>query len=278
MPFVVWNIVAFLVGITFFKLTQQNFGDVASMNSLPNIIDGLLGLHRLPANIPIYFLRDLFVIMAFLPLLHFLVRHKGLLAVFLVTIIYVFKDQPGIIFVINELGDRFAIIYRLDTLIFFMFGYGLAFHSVFIISKSKSLNAITGLTLIFLTVFFSYWILELKLNAHNFGPWRTGFGVIFVVSIPVLFALLVAIKSNTLGRILSYLSPYSFTLFLSHYISAHLFSWLVLLASPIVINEQSPLWIQAILLVFYLAFIIGFAIVVRTLWYSSKAKLTLQLN
>lgn len=272
-PFVVWNFIAFLAGLIVLKLTSHNPGDVASMNSLWGVIDGVLGLFRMPANPPIYFLRDLFLIMTALPLIHFLISRKLLLGIFLAALIYIFKDLPGVILVINESGDLFPIIYRWDTLVFFIFGYGLAFHGAFIISRSKALNTAVIVVLGLLSVFFADLILEFRPTGFAFGPWRTGFGAIFILAIPVLFALLISIKGNVLGKCLAFLSPYSFTLFLSHNLSSHIFYWLVRLYSPITISEQSPLWIQATLLTLYLAFIISFAIMVRKVWHILKAKL-----
>lgn len=276
LPFVVWSGISLIIGLIVNRLTGHNPGGVTDAFNLFGFFDGMLGLTRVPFNPPIYYLRDLFLLMVAVPLIHHFCRSKwimlGLLVAYLSYFLVFTQDLPGFIVPYGDADKFFVITYRWDSAIFFALGYVFAYRALSLPETNFLIDLPVAIHLLILSV-----ILTMLLSLYNpigfpFTPWRAGFGAVFVLALPTIFNTLLRTKDTWFGRFLNFLSPYSFILFLSHIPSSTAYYWIVKGGLGLDITERSPLAQQLIYALCYLAFCTLMAIAIRHIWKAIKPK------
>lgn len=278
LPFIVWSCISLIIGLIVNKLTGHNPGGVTDAFNIFGFFDGMLGLTRVPFNPPIYYLRDLFFLMVAVPLIHHFCRSKwimlGLLLAYLSYFLVFTQDLPGFIVPYGEAGKFFVITYRWDSAIFFTLGYFFAYRALSLPETNFLIDFPVAMYLIILSA-----VLTMLLSIYNptgfpFTPWRAGFGVIFVLALPTIFNTLLRTKDTWFGRLLNFLSPYSFILFLSHTPTSTIYYWAVKSGIGLNITERSPLVQQFLYGICYLVFCTLMAIAIRHTWKAIKPNKT----
>lgn len=265
-PFIVWNVIA--LGLV---LISTRFMSGESFNGALDYIRAIFGLYRLPINPPTYFLRDLFLIMACVPLIHFLCQKPKLLLLALAAYLYAFWNEPEIVLYINSFPV--PVIFRSDSILFFTLGYFLALHK-YAIPRFDAYTSLVCLALVtIIGVFCSMLMTATNPSDRDYVVGRAAIGIVFVLIAPAIFWGLLAIRETLAGRVLHYLSPYSFTLFLSHILSAQVFIYLIRNKLNWLVNESYPIWQQTLFILCYLVFVSVAAIFILNSWQWFLAKL-----
>lgn len=258
-PFIVWNSIALLM-----VLIKAPFVGNEALHGVMDYVSAIFGIQRLPINPPTYFLRDLFLIMACVPLIHWLCQKPKILLPTITAYLYVFWNQPEIGFYIGE--TPVTLTFRTDSILFFSLGYFLALHNIQI-PRFNGYSSIVCLLLITVIGVFTSMLLTAT-NPHDviYVIGRSLIGAVFVLIAPAIFSVLLAIRSTLLGKFLGYLSPYSFTLFLTHILSAQVFTLVTRHRFQWLVNESYPVWQQSLYILSYLIFVSITAIVILTVW------------
>ena len=272
LPFIIWNLLAFAIFTFIIKLPMPDMRGMSVPPSTWDYLNGYFGIRRVPFNAPTYFLRDLFLLMLALPLIHRICQRWWVLALVSIMIIAIFHDLPAIVFPVNRDGLLVALFYRWDTPIFFAMGYAVALRGYQLPNLSKtSCRTITGLLLLVgvgISMAISYYT-----PTSDFLKWRAAMGLLFILALPWLLTSLLNIKHSAFGRFLNWLSPYSFMIFLSHGPFSMIFAFIIIKVLGHPITERSPIWQQTIYTLAYLAFSIMIAVVLLTLWRKRPALL-----
>ena len=265
-PFIVWNVIALLL----LSALSRNTG-IADPHNVIDYIRAIFGLYRLPINLPTYFLRDLFLIMACLPLIHLLCKKPVLLLVALVPYLFFYWNQPSVGFYLGDLP--IPLTFRTDTPLFFILGYFIALHNVNIPRFSGYASFVCVVFITAIGVFTSMLLAALKPPALFYVMGRALMGAAFVLIAPAIFYGLLRVRSQFIGRLLAWLSPYSFTLFLTHILSAKGFGYLIHHKLHWKVNETYSIWQQSLYIVSYLVFVTLAAIVIFKTWHYMIAKM-----
>lgn len=263
-PFIVWNTLLLIGGWAAYKLIGLNISNAASVASVSSIIHNIFGIYQLPINAPTYFLRDLFMIMLILPVIHFACKTPIRFILSLGFYLFLFWDQPGITLYLPNLV--IPVTFRSDMVPFFMVGYFLAVHNQSV-PRLSLYSSVSHLILIaIIGVLFSIAMSGLNPSPVQFVQWRALVGTLFVLIAPTILVVLITIQHTLMGRLLAWLSPYSFTLFLSHSISAYMYIMLVRSILGWKVAESSPVYEQILYTLCYLSFVTLGAILTLNIW------------
>lgn len=267
-PFMVWNAIALAL-----MVIAAPFVGGETFNGVMDYISAIFGFQRLPINPPTYFLRDLFLMMVLAPLIHVLCKKIWVLLTAVVVYIFIFWNQPGITFYID--GTAIPLTFRADSILFFTLGYFLALHNIQI-PRFSGYNSIASFILItVIGVFTSMLLTATNPSGGIYVIGRALIGALFVLIAPAIFWGLLAIRSNIFGRLLERLSPYSFTLFLTHILSAQVFILLTRHQFKWFVNESFPIWQQTLYILSYLVFVSVAAVITLKVWQCFLGKLNL---
>ena len=263
-PFLLWNAIALLIAWVFFSLWQIDYGNMASRDSAWAFARSLLGIYQLPINPPTYFLRDLFTIMLVVPVIHVCCKKWWRLLPVMMLYVALFWHQPGVTIHVHEWV--IPLMFRADMVLFFVFGYALAQHRIAV----PRVGAYSICTCFILILVFGG-LVSMMLAAFSPSPraflqWRTVIGALFVCIAPAVLVGLLSIKNTLVGRFLAFFSPYSFTLFLSHILTANGFYFVLRKGFNLSVNDGSPWYVLMAYLVAYLVCVSSVAIVILTLW------------
>ncbi|MBJ7551504.1 acyltransferase family protein [Marinomonas ostreistagni] len=263
-PFFVWNIIALCFFLGLYKAFGLQYADVTSIDSFWETCKALLGIYRLPVNAPTYFLRDLFMIMLILPVIHLICQKSWLFVLAAGYYLVYFWNDPGI--TLRILDWVIPLTFRMDMVLFFALGYFLAVKQIDCPKVSRYSALVYGILLGVLGLLFSMALSGLNPAPEVYVQWRMLLGGLFVCAAPAILVCLVNSKDTPFGKLLGKLSPYSFILFLSHSVSSTLFSIFTLNILHWHVNERSSSWEQTSYILMYLATVSIGAVVVLLFW------------
>lgn len=258
-PFIVWNLIALIL-----VLISTRFMSGETFSGVWDYIRAIFGFYRLPINPPTYFLRDLFFIMACAPLIHLLCKRPKLLLISVAAYIYVFWNQPGFGFYIGD--TPVPLTFRTDSILFFTLGYYLALHQQGIPRFTGYASLVCLVLITIIGVFTSMLLTATNPPGNIYVIGRAAIGMVFVLIAPAVFWGLLALRTTIIGKLLNWLSPYSFTIFLSHILSAQVFIYLARRKLNWLVNESYPIWQQTLFILAYLVFVSLAAILILTIW------------
>ena len=264
-PFLFWNAVALLVCWLGYKVTGFNMAQIADVNSGYAVLSKLIGLDlQLPVNAPTYFIRDLFVIMLLLPVIHWVCSNAYATVIVLGMYLVLLWFIPGIAY----FGEAFSahILFRQDMIVFFVLGYYIARHGLPIPSASGYTICVCTTLMIVIGVLISMYLAAFKPDMMGFMRVRFFCSLLFVLTAPALLCLLLKLKGYALGRLLSFLSPYSFTLFLSHILTGQVLYFIAHHFAGLQISEASSFWAIGLFALLYCLVISIGAIVLLEIW------------
>ena len=216
--------------------------------------------YRLPANQPLFFLKDLFTCFLLLPLLLAVARIRYLnIAVFLwMAYKCIYLKSVFIVPVYPLWFFRFDIVFAFYT------GILLVLNHKSLIIENRRLNfALLGAFLLSCALASAAYVAGSKAEYDEIFLWLNfSVKVISVFGCIALMSLLQA-GSNPLTRALEFLSPYAYTLFLTHAISFTLFHrlYLRLFGAPEFFGVSGSLYLLGIF-----ASAIVAAIAAREIW------------
>lgn len=263
-PFIVWNLIVLVAGFAAYRWFNINIAGVPSIDSVKSAIFAVVGIYRLPINAPTYFLRDLFMIMLITPFIHLACQRLDRFIALFLAYLLIFWQSPGLSF--SLFGVIIPLTFRMDMVLFFALGYLLSVRR----HSCPKVTGYTGVTFAILMgafgLLFSMAVSGLNPSAPEFVQWRMLLGALFVCVAPALILGLVKIKQTVLGQVLWRLSPYSFTLFLSHTISAHVFMIIVRSKLGWLVSERSVIIEQVFYALLYLTFVSIGAVVILKVW------------
>ena len=265
LPFLIWNVIMLLF------LQHLNAGHevdigglIAQLETPRDFFSAVIGYNRLPINAPTYFLRDLFLILLCVPAFVLLTAHKHL-AVALTLILGVLTltvFPPVIVF-----GNH-GILYRNDMAFFFLAGFVFARHG-FILHRQPDWKAAAGVSA-FLAgcAFAAFWLVEHKPDLLEYLRYRPAFGMFLLLVLPYIVSTIGHHRAAWPIRALSRLSPYSFTIILSHKLVAYfLMAGLDNPVSRTISDSQlsnfSPIAHQLAFTAFYTGLCIVFGVVIK---------------
>lgn len=264
LPFIVWNLIVLLVGFIMYKGMNHDLAGVSAIDSLKSAIFAVIGIYRLPINAPTYFLRDLFMLMLITPFIHLACQRLDRFIALFIAYSIIFWSAPGISF--SVFGVIIPLTFRMDMVLFFGLGYLLGYRQ----QSWPKVSAYAGITFAILLgvfgVLFSMAVSGINPSAEVFVRWRMLLGALFVCVAPALIWGLVRIKHSFLGKLLWRLSPYSFTLFLSHILSSYVFMYVVRSKIGWLVSERSVILEQMLYTLLYLTMVSVGAIVILKVW------------
>lgn len=263
-PFIVWNLLMLLACWVLYLVWDMNFQNISEQSSLVATVKAVLGIYQLPINAPTYFLRDLFVIMLLLPVLHFFCQSWQRLLLFSVVYLFIYWNAPGVGFYLGSIPV--PVMIRMDMILFFCVGYFLALHEVAIPRMSVYGAIVLLLIMGGMGGLFSMVASVVDPSPRTFVQWRAILGALFVCIAPAILLTLLYSQKNLLGRFLGWFSPYSFTLFLSHILSAYVFMIVVRFELGWLVKESSPVYEQILYLLTYLVCVVVGALLISFCW------------
>lgn len=265
LPFVVWNLISIFAYWSVYQLFGYAITNIADMNNFHAFASAMIGLDlNMPINVSTYFVRDLFVIMLFLPLIHFICHRIIVLVIVLFLYIAIFWNSASI----NYISDHFAttLLFRVDMPLFFTFGYFLGSRRFNLPQVSVKGFTVVSIFMVLLGILFSMFLSAKEPSPETFTRLRVMMGMFFVLTAPALFSLLLWSRGNVIGKTLALLSPYSFTLFLSHIVTTQVFQfifWELMGWKP---SESSPLPELTAYTLCYVVFVVTSAILILNSW------------
>lgn len=168
-----------------------------------NWLYGLFSLFRLPANQPLYFLKELFICFLLIPVL-FRASQKPLLCIALLLVVAYMAVS----------GTNFGFFHRIDIYGFFLIGLAI-YNRSFLVTYCQKFNTRKNRNL--LTAAFA--IYSISLSFYAFQEQNQHFYALMKVSTligPLVFWILSGHTPSLLKRFLSFISPASFGAFLGH--------------------------------------------------------------
>ena len=265
-PYIVWNFIAICV----YWLVFYNFDhEIANVSQIVDNVNAfstaLLGLNlNMPINVSTYFVRDLFVIILFIPFIDILTRYWSLTAIVLLSVVAVLWQVPSIVLHIGEFRE--TILFRVDMIFFFILGYILSRNKI-LPKNPRTASLVLSITLIVVVgTLVSMCLSYFEPSASVFNRLRLLMGLFFIVMIPAIFKLLLLSQKTKIGSVLSFLSPYSFTLFLSHIVITQLFQYVFWNLLGWKETESAPSLLFISYMISYIGFLVMGAILIRNGW------------
>lgn len=265
-PYIVWNFIAiFVYWLVFYSLDYEIANVSNIVDNVNAFATALLGLNlNMPINVSTYFVRDLFVIILCIPVIDLLARYRSLTAMALLSVVVVLWQVPSVVINVGEFKE--TILFRVDMIFFFILGYRLARNKI----QPKNLSsAYLVLSIAFMTAMGTLISMSLSYfepSPAAFNRLRLFMGVFFVLMLPAIFKLLILSKKTKMGALLSFLSPYAFTLFLSHIVITQLFQYVFWHLLSWKETESAPLLLFISYLISYVGFLVLAAILIRHAW------------
>ena len=266
-PFVLWNLIA--LGLVYLLLLAFGIsygGHLERIRSPMDLALVLLPYNAMPVNVPTYFLRDLFLILLCVPVFR-LITHRlsiGLLAAGALLGLMLTVLPLSI-----SLGGH-AILYRNDMPLFFLLGFLAARHARGIpaIHARPATWVLAAALLASLIVVVM--LGQLKPSVETYVRFRPLLGLGALAVLPFAFSLIAAGRDRWPVLALQKLSPYSYSIFLSHFLIAIVIT--ANLSDPISrwlhglqINNLSSWWLQSGFVMTYLLLCIGLGWIVKTI-------------
>ncbi len=264
-PFLVWNVIALAFCMVAFKLWGVNFLGFGRLDGFGSYINAILGIGlQMPINLPVYFIRDLFLIMLFIPLIDVICKRKMVFIVFsIIWLVYSWMSHSILL-----ISDAFSthILYRTDMLLFFLLGYFYASQAFQIPKLSRYSIVAISILMAVIGLFVSMYLSGVSPSNYDYVNLRLLFSLAFVACFPVFINALILFSDSMGGRILKFISPYSFTLFLSHIVVLNVFSIIIFKLMGWHISERATPFIQMFYIALYLFFICASAIFILMVW------------
>lgn len=264
-PFLVWNVIALAFCMVVFKLWGFNFLGFGRLDGFGSYINALLGVGlQMPINLPVYFIRDLFLIMLFIPLIHVICQKRVVFIVFsIIWLLYSWLSH-SVLFISDVFSTH--ILYRTDMLLFFLIGYFFAIQGFKLPKLSRYSIVAISILMAVIGLFLSMYLSGVSPSNYDFVNLRLLFSLAFVACLPVFINALVLFGDSVGGRILKFMSPYSFTLFLSHIVVLNVFSVIIFKLIGWHVSERSTPVLQMFYIALYLFFIFTSAIIILKIW------------
>lgn len=236
LPMLVWNLLAAV-----YVWWAQNKG-LPNRPDIPLLTGGLdvwfyalTGIFRLPANPPLYFLRELFICFLFTPLLLKLVRSRLLFAAFFLFVA---------VCSIREIN--FGLFHRIDIYGFFVLGLFLFQHQGRLensdFHQHKWFQA--GWLILFIALACALTLYGFQDQPGYFMPLRKGLTLVG----PLAFWIVSGYVGGWFKQLLLWLSPVSFMVFLGHVIFLGLYwnGWVELFENDPLESYYWAYWISSI--------------------------------
>jgi len=267
LPYILWN----LICLVYILWVHHTFGytinaKVLEYQGLTEFIKDVLAINRMPINPPIYFLRDLFLILLLCPVFALLSRNKVVAAVVLVFYAtYMFNT------VTPHFGG-YGILYRSDMPFFFFLGY-LASRYDFTLPVLSQRAIIAGFALLAVfSVLTAFYLAHTKPELLTYLKYRPLIGIVYLFALPCMMSFLLPRADGAAGRFLAKLSGYSMVIFLSHQLLVYSLNGLVP-SLGLSMGNRSSLMSQVIFLLVYTGLCILVGVVLKTLYLRSSALL-----
>ena len=216
--------------------------------------------YRIPANEPLYFLKDLYTCFLLLPLLVLLARIRFLNVAVIAWMAYkCIYLQSAFFFEVFPLW-----FIRFDIVFAFYVGILLFYWKKNLVIENRKLNI--GLALLFPMVSALasvMYVLLAKPEHLTLFLWTDFFVKVFSVLGCVAIMSLLVRYSGRLFRVLDWLSPFSYTLFLTHLFTFTFFNriYMGLFSAPEFFKPSGVLYLIAML-----AIAIGVSVALKTTW------------
>jgi hypothetical protein len=249
-------------------------GYLASIVDVKSFFRVVWGGNRLPINPPLYFLRDLYLIFLFIPLIHIFTKSwKNVWVPIAFALFFNFKSA-GIYIPLEDF--KAGIMNRADMILFFTLGYFIARMQISI--PKPGLRVSSGLFIVYISVLIAVAValIHFKLAPIIYLKLRFVVGLLSVVFVPVFISLMLYFYKGDQAK--GWLAKYSFTLFLTHILFAHVVTMVIMFNRNISISINSPLLNQIIYLVVYLGGCVLLAVVLRHFWVFVKSGVVLGLS
>lgn len=266
LPFLLWNLIALgLVGLLFWLFEVDYAGVLARIQSPADLVRVLLGYNAIPVNQPTYFLRDLFLILLCVPLISLITRQRevGLLVAAVLA---------GLILTVLPLSISLAghgLLYRNDMPLFFLLGFIVARHGLPVPASRRLPAALICALLLLASAAIAVFLSQTKPAVESYLRFRPLLGLLALAALPFALSLIAAGHHRWPVRLLQRLSPYSYSIFLSHMLIAIVVSadlpdpasrWL----HGLQIDNWAPWWLQLAFMTVYLILCIALGWGVKT--------------
>ncbi|CUB02771.1 acyltransferase family protein [Marinomonas fungiae] len=270
-PFVVWNALVFVILWVVYKALGVSIRSIEDVGSLTDIFYKWFGFNlNLPINAPTYFVRDLFVIMLAVPVFKYICRNKIIFALFMIGYARTIWGPSLLVYQGEEFSSH--LLFRRDMVLFFALGYFYAMHGFSIPKVSGYSSTVSIVLLMSLGLLVSVYLSGLNPSGEDYIVIRFLFSSLFVLCAPVFLSVLLKTKNSWIGRILIFISPYSFTLFLSHMLASYVFLFFTSRVLNWRVNETFPIFEIIVYIVFYVFAVVVSAILILNAWRFLMAK------
>lgn len=267
LPFLLWNVITLgFLYLLFVQFQVDLGGHIAPIDSLSDTARALLGYNTVPVNIPTYFLRDLFLILLCVPLFHW-VTHRAWAGVAVAMLLLGLMMSVLPLFI--SIGGH-GLLYRNDMPLFFLLGYLIARHGIRVPRIGPSTSLVVCLTLLPASVIATVWLAQAKPPVECYLRFRPLLGLGMLAALPFAVNLIRAGRDGWAVRAIRWLSPFSYSIFLSHILIAYAIGanlpdpasrWL----HELQIDNGSPLWVQFIYVAAFLIACLGLGASVKTI-------------
>lgn len=210
-PMLFWN---FILALYIYNKQSIGINFRADLALYPlnfeNWLYALTGIFRIPANPPLYFLKELFTCFLFLPILYNISKSKKTTVITLIIIAYMSIKNINLMF-----------IHRIDIYAFFLTGLFINNNNISEIYKTNfSYKAKTIYLLLFISSTLALTLYAFKTKQSNFIYYMK---IITVIG-PLAFWISSEYISGWIKYLLLRISPISFSVFLGHILVLN-FAW-----------------------------------------------------
>lgn len=208
----------------------------------------IFAFYKLPANQPLFFLKDLFTCFLLLPLLVAVARIRYVNFAVMLWMAWkcIYLDSVFLVPVYPLWFMRFDIVFAFYT------GIVLFLHSKSLLIESRALNiALMAVFVLVASIASAVYVRYPKPDFLTLFLWLDF--TVKLVSVVACIALMSALRSGggVIAAALSQLSPYAYSMFLTHAISFQLFhrAWLTLFGRPEFFGLSGALYLLMIFVV-----------------------------
>lgn len=248
LPMLVWNLI---LALYIYDLQSQGIGFRADLVLYPvnieNWLYALLGLFRLPANPPLYFLRELFICFLLIPVFFTLSKSKIATAITVSLVAYM-----------SVTGINLGFLHRVDIYGFFLVGLFLHNHPDIGALYQRISTPMTQLIYV-----AAFTIALLLLTGYAFQAQHPNFIYYLKVATligPLAFWIISQHIQGALKRFLLWASPASFPVFLGHILFLNLYwnLWTSHFKATPFNGQYWLFWISSFVLCYLIMGAIGF--------------------
>lgn len=247
-PMLFWNLV---MALFIYKLQSQGISFRKDLALYPFNIEqwlySLTAVFRMPANPPLYFLRELFICFLLIPILFQISKSKVATAIGVVAIAYM-----------SVQGINLGFFHRIDIYGFFLIGLFLNNQS----SLTEQFKCFS-LPAWHLGYLFGFFVALLLLTAYALRPEHPGF-IYYLKAMTVVGPLALWILSGYISgpikRFLLWVSPASFAVFLGHILFLNIYweLWIKLFGTHPLNTNYLWFWISSFILCYSIMGVIAF--------------------